>query len=48
MRTRMRAEAYPGEEPDSLPEPAEIGPMVVELARGDIEPPKETVRFERE
>ena len=32
MRTRMRAEAFPGEEPDSLPAPTEIGPMIVGLA----------------
>ena len=32
MRTRMRAEAFPGEDPDTLPDPAEIGPMIVELA----------------
>ena len=35
MRTRMRAEAYPGEDPTSLPEPAESGPMILELALGD-------------
>jgi NAD(P)-dependent dehydrogenase (short-subunit alcohol dehydrogenase family) len=35
MRTRMRAEAYPGEDPTTLPEPAEIGPMIVELVLGD-------------
>lgn len=35
MRTRMRAEAYPGEDPLTLPEPAEIGPMMVELILGD-------------
>lgn len=45
MRTKMRAEAFPGEEPESLPEPSAIGPTVVELARGDREVPKETVRF---
>ena len=32
MRTKMRAEAYPGEEPETLPDPSEIGPMMVELA----------------
>jgi len=32
MRTRMRAEAFPGEDPADLPDPAEIGPMIVELA----------------
>ena len=39
MRTQMRAEAMPGEDPASLPDPADIGPLVVELARGDREPP---------
>ena len=39
MRTRMRAEAFPGEEPATLPDPAEIGPLVVDLARGDRDPP---------
>ena len=33
MRTRMRAEAFPGEEPDSLPSPEEIGPLVIDVAR---------------
>jgi NAD(P)-dependent dehydrogenase (short-subunit alcohol dehydrogenase family) len=35
MRTRMRAEAYPGEDAATLPEPSEIGPMIVELVLGD-------------
>jgi NAD(P)-dependent dehydrogenase (short-subunit alcohol dehydrogenase family) len=35
MRTRMRAEAYPGEDPASLPDPSEIGPMMVELAAAE-------------
>ena len=35
MRTRMRAEAYPGEDPTALPDPSEIGPMVLELALSD-------------
>ncbi|HWE46773.1 MAG TPA: SDR family NAD(P)-dependent oxidoreductase [Caulobacteraceae bacterium] len=45
MRTKMRAEAFPGEDPMTLPHPDEIGPLIVELARGDREPPKETVQF---
>ncbi|HEY2706491.1 MAG TPA: SDR family NAD(P)-dependent oxidoreductase [Caulobacteraceae bacterium] len=32
MRTRMRAEAFPGEDPESLPHPSEIGPMIVAYA----------------
>jgi NAD(P)-dependent dehydrogenase (short-subunit alcohol dehydrogenase family) len=39
MRTQMRAQAYPGEDPMTLPAPSEIGPLVVELARGDVMPP---------
>jgi NAD(P)-dependent dehydrogenase (short-subunit alcohol dehydrogenase family) len=45
MRTKMRAEAMPGEDPMSLPDPAEIGPLIVELAQGDRGLPKETVKF---
>jgi NAD(P)-dependent dehydrogenase (short-subunit alcohol dehydrogenase family) len=44
MRTAMRAQAYPGEDPMDLPHPSEIGPLVVELARGDLTPPL-TVSF---
>lgn len=39
MRTQMRAQAFPGEDPMTLPAPSEIGPLVVELARGDLTPP---------
>ena len=39
MRTQMRAQAFPGEDPMTLPAPAEIGPLLVELARGDLVPP---------
>ncbi|MET0336244.1 MAG: SDR family NAD(P)-dependent oxidoreductase [Caulobacter sp.] len=45
MRTRMRALAFPGEDPMDLPAPSEIVPMIVELARGDREPPEGVVRF---
>ena len=45
MRTQMRAQAYPGEDPQTLPHPSEIGPLVVELARGDLTPPL-TIRFQ--
>jgi NAD(P)-dependent dehydrogenase (short-subunit alcohol dehydrogenase family) len=38
MRTRMRAQAFPGEDPMTLPDPAEIAPLVVELARPDLSP----------
>lgn len=39
MRTRLRAQAYPGEDPETLPHPSEIGPLIVELARPDRTPP---------
>lgn len=39
MRTKLRAQAFPGEDPETLPHPSEIGPLVVDLARADQEPP---------
>jgi NAD(P)-dependent dehydrogenase (short-subunit alcohol dehydrogenase family) len=45
MRTRMRSQAFVGEDASTLPEPAIIGPMMLELARPDREPPKGVVRF---
>jgi hypothetical protein len=45
MRTKMRAEAAPGEDPDTLPDPAEIGPMIVELADADLGLPTGTHLF---
>jgi NAD(P)-dependent dehydrogenase (short-subunit alcohol dehydrogenase family) len=46
MRTRMRAEAFPGEDPATLTDPSEIGPMIVDYAaRADLGLPIEAVRF---
>jgi len=45
MRTRMRAEAMPGEDPATLPDPSEIGPLIVELVQGERGLPTETVQF---
>ena len=45
MRTRMRAEAMPGEDPATLPDPSEIGPLIVELAQADLGLPTATVAF---
>jgi NAD(P)-dependent dehydrogenase (short-subunit alcohol dehydrogenase family) len=46
MRTRMRAEAMPGEDPSTLPHPDEIGPLIVELATAaGLGLPAETVKF---
>ncbi len=39
MRTQLRAQAYPGEDPADLPHPAEIGPLILELARQNATPP---------
>jgi len=39
MRTKMRATAFPGEDPDTLTPPEAIGPLVLELARADKVPP---------
>ncbi|ADL01670.1 SDR family NAD(P)-dependent oxidoreductase [Brevundimonas subvibrioides] len=39
MRTQMRAQAFPGEDPQTLPHPSELGPLIVELARPDVTPP---------
>ncbi|MDB5427144.1 MAG: short-chain dehydrogenase/reductase [Phenylobacterium sp.] len=47
MRTKMRAEAMPGEDPMSIPDPSEIGPLIVELAQADLGPPTATVAFAR-
>lgn len=38
MRTRMRGEAFPGEDPAALPPPEDIGPLAVELCRADRRP----------
>jgi NAD(P)-dependent dehydrogenase (short-subunit alcohol dehydrogenase family) len=46
MRTKMRAEAYPGEDPETLPHPNEIGPLIVELAAAaDLGLPDDAVKF---
>ena len=45
VRTRMRASAYPGEDPMTLPHPDEIVPLVLDLVNGSKIPPLETVSF---
>jgi NAD(P)-dependent dehydrogenase (short-subunit alcohol dehydrogenase family) len=45
MRTKMRAEAMPGEDPMSLPDPSEIGPLIIELTQGDRGQPSANVAF---
>lgn len=45
MRTRMRAKAYPGEDPNSLPHPSELWPLVSGLVGPDCARHGEIVRF---
>lgn len=45
MRTKMRAEAMPGEDPSTVTDPAEIGPLMVQLATADLGLPKTSVLF---
>ena len=45
MRTRMRSEAMPGEDPATLPDPSEIGPLILELAQADLGLPTASVVF---
>jgi len=45
MRTKMRAEAIPGEDPATVTDPAEIGPLMVELAQADLGLPHANVVF---
>jgi NAD(P)-dependent dehydrogenase (short-subunit alcohol dehydrogenase family) len=47
MRTKMRAEAMPGEDPETVTPPQEIGPLIVELAQADLGPPTANVVFAR-
>jgi NAD(P)-dependent dehydrogenase (short-subunit alcohol dehydrogenase family) len=48
MRTRLRAEAYPGEDSQTLPDPADIAPMILELCLSpDPGAPAETLEFRR-
>lgn len=46
MRTKMRTEAFPGEEPGTLANPSALGPMIVELATAtDPGPPTAVQSF---
>lgn len=47
MRTKMRAEAYPGEDPATVTDPAEIAPLIVQLAQADLGQPTGTVAFDQ-
>ena len=45
MRTRMRAAAFPGEDPQSLPAPDEITPMILELLGPGSDPKPQVLNF---
>jgi NAD(P)-dependent dehydrogenase (short-subunit alcohol dehydrogenase family) len=45
MRTKMRAEAMPGEDPETVTPPEEIGPLIIELAQADLGLPNANVVF---
>ena len=46
VRGKLRAEAYPGEDPDTLTRPSEVAPLIVELAgAAELGQPTATVRF---
>jgi NAD(P)-dependent dehydrogenase (short-subunit alcohol dehydrogenase family) len=46
-RTSMRAKAFPGEDPMTLPTPEEIAPSIVEMLQPDYEQNGAWVQFER-
>jgi NAD(P)-dependent dehydrogenase (short-subunit alcohol dehydrogenase family) len=46
-RTRMRAEAMPGEDPMTLPTPEEMAPSILELLSPSCEKNGELVAFRR-
>jgi NAD(P)-dependent dehydrogenase (short-subunit alcohol dehydrogenase family) len=45
MRTKMRAAAFPGENPETVPVPETIAPFIVDLLRTDRDAPSGVVRF---
>jgi NAD(P)-dependent dehydrogenase (short-subunit alcohol dehydrogenase family) len=45
MRTRMRAQAFPGEDPLSLPAPEEIVPLILDLVGVQSSPPTGVISF---
>ena len=47
VRTAMRAKAMPGEDPETLPAPEALGPLIVELLSAGCEKNGELVTFKR-
>ncbi|MGF1455321.1 MAG: SDR family NAD(P)-dependent oxidoreductase [Alphaproteobacteria bacterium] len=48
VRTALRAKAAPGEDPETLPRPEELGPLFVSLAEPSCQRHGDVVRFERD
>lgn len=47
MRTKMRANAFPGEDPESLPPPEDIAPLIVEMLSPNYMKNGELVNFQK-
>jgi NAD(P)-dependent dehydrogenase (short-subunit alcohol dehydrogenase family) len=47
VRTAMRAKAFPGEDPMTLPTPAEVAPSIVDMLEPSYDANGATVRFQR-
>ncbi len=47
MRTKMRAAAMPGEDPETLPAPDEVAPLIVELLSPSCEKNGELIAFRK-
>lgn len=45
VKTRMRSQAFPGDDPANPPSPDVIAPMILDLARPDRTPPLGVARF---
>ncbi len=46
VRTRMRAKAFPGENPNTLPDPKELGPLFVKMAAPNFTANGEIIFFQ--
>ncbi len=45
MRTKMRQAAFPGEDPDTLPDPSVLGPLIVEMSAPDFSKNGELIAY---
>lgn len=45
MRTKMRAKAFPGEDPETLTAPEALAPLILQLASSEGEPPAGVVNY---